>query len=279
MWKEQNYWNNVEYRKSDFQGQRSDWYLHASYKNVVGRNLVIRLARRMGFLKRKSPRLDASIKRAYRAIQNPVAPHREYADAIFAQQTKNSRVFGESCPQYAFLRSETFAQMHALNANTRFIFVMRDPVARLVSGVKHNMRMQGEEGLMTEDKLWQHIRNALDAPDDISMLHCRYDDVIEKLEAAVPRENIKYGFFENLFEQAQIDELCDFLGIAREAAKFDIKVNSDTKPSVNLTSSQRAVVATALTGVYAALDAKFGNALPAAWRTSAALIGQGVTHA
>ena len=203
-----------------------------------------------------------------RASRNPGPSHTAYADALFQEYQPAVTAVGEICPSYAGLSTRTLSDMHALNENTRFIFFMRDPAKRLISWLKHSLRKQtGPDGL-EYTVLAERVKKAVAERNSGPHQATRYMTTISTIEAVIPPEQIFYVFFEDLFTQPKIDEMCDFLGVSRFPAKFDRHVNADTAPSVQLTDEAYTEVVSSLAEVYETIFAKFGDRVPSAWHHS-----------
>ena len=67
-------------------------------------------------------------------------------------------------PNYQCLAAEDYAAMARLHPNARFVFLMRDPVERLWSGVRHALRDRIRSGAATEDEIRARFRDALETP-------------------------------------------------------------------------------------------------------------------
>ncbi|MDX8349534.1 sulfotransferase [Cognatiyoonia sp. IB215446] len=264
-WKEQNYWNAID-------GYPVDDFLKLRRRQLQGPNPVLRLARRVGLKPYKRPAKLAAVTRALAAQRNAGPPHSGYADSIFEFRTPESRVFGEACPQYALLHSDTYRQMDRLGPEVRFVFVMRDPVARMISGVKHSMRMAAKQSTFRREDVVDAVLASTRGPGSWGYRMTRYDEMIARLEAAVSPERIGYYFFEDLFDQTQIDQLCDFVGVSRHTADFEEKVNFDGRPQLTLTAEERVEVVATFRNVYESVIDRFGDQVPDAWHRSLELL-------
>lgn len=190
----------------------------------------------------------------------PSPGHSAYADVLF-QMWRGEPVVGEITPAYALLPSSVFAEMAGLAPDVRFIFIMRDPLERLVSGVRMSERRGVGEG-----RPWTvMLADALEDPQDIRLLRSRYDRTIGELEAVVPPERIAYFFYETMFRQSEVDRLCDFLGVARRPAEFDRKVHADPQAADPLERELEARALAALAPTYDFVRARFGERVPAGW--------------
>jgi hypothetical protein len=202
----------------------------------------------------RSPRrraVDRAWVLSHAMLRAPTPGHCAYADVLF-QAWRGQPVVGEITPAYALLSAATFAEMAGLGRDVRFVFVMRDPVARLISAVRMSARRR---------HAW--LGDALRAK---MLKRSRYDLTIRQLEAAVPREQIAYFFYESLFRQAEMDRLCDFLGVAHRPAMFDRKVHADPGTAVRLDREVEARAMEALVPAYDFVRKRFGELVPATWR-------------
>ena len=80
----------------------------------------------------------------------------------------------------------------------------------------------------------------------------------------MPAEKIMTVFFEDMFEQASIDKMCAFIGIAPIPAQVETVKFPGRK--LSLPEDRFAGVYNWLAGQYDGAAAKFGTALPARWR-------------
>lgn len=166
----------------------------------------------------------------------------------------HGRAFGDISPQYAILGREAFAAMAAMHPRTRFVFVMRDPVDRLWS----QLRMDGRKGRADWAARWDR---------DTHLGRSDYRRTIEALEAAVPKGDILYLFFEDLFTEASIRALCGHLGIGYVTAEFGAKVYEGQAEAAD--PGLLAAARDRLAPVYDFIRDRFGPAVPAAWDRAA----------
>lgn len=268
-WKELNYWPATEGWGT------ANKRLNQRYKDYYYPNPVKRLARLLGLRQKPPAGLKRGVKYAYDAYRNPHPPHTQYADAIFDRRHAGSRAFGEVCPQYALLSPQTYATMAQLAENVKFVYLMRDPLARTMSAVKHGLRFKDPSIEITEAMRVDAVEKALLNRRSWGFDKSDYAATIARLESVIADDSIRYVFYENMFSQPEMDGLCGFLGVQTFKADFDRRVNTDTHPSVRVPVDLKRQVVAALDGIYAAMDAKFGAALPQEWRASWALLDAG----
>jgi hypothetical protein len=254
--KETTYWNFVE------SGEPHPWTQARAARFGAGRGVLSWLLRTVGS---PFPTLrPAEMMLQARMLSAPCAAHGSYADLLFHDHD-GQPVAGEVSPNYALLSTKTFAEMNALSAQVRFIYILRDPVARAVSG----LRMAVDRGWMRQrgiHSLDEAIRDALDEPDaSYAIRSSRYDSAIARLEAAVPQERILYLFYEALFDQRTIDALTEFLGVRPHPAPTDKRILRGRRNGDRPTAEQTAALRAALAPTYAYIEARFGRAAVPGW--------------
>lgn len=147
-----------------------------------------------------------------------------------AQDRPDARLFGEITPAYTSLSAKTFGALRAAliaeGYAVRIVLLMRDPVQRCLSA----MRMGLRDSNPSAERLERVERNFVTlATADWQQERTRYDLTIQTLETCFAPTELFYGFYETLFEQAEIDRLCDFLGIPSVPAMFDERANASPK--------------------------------------------------
>ncbi|MEO0681206.1 MAG: hypothetical protein AAF192_12430, partial [Pseudomonadota bacterium] len=199
-------------------------------------------------------------------LSAPPGDHSGYA--AFLQRGRGAeKAIGEICPGYAHLEAETFAEMQALAPGAKFLFVMREPVARLWSGLRWNNAAKIADGTLGRDDLIAMFRSALGDRSRHAWRASDYARTLEALEAAVPADRIRLMFYETLFEQESMDGVFDFLGVARRPVDASARVNESAQAPMTLPPAVAAEAAEALRPVRDAVAARLGDgALPDAWR-------------
>ena len=161
---------------------------------------------------------------------------------------------------------KVLAEMARMTAETRFVYLMRDPVDRLWSHVRMDVRNQLKDGEDYLEKSREHLADLLAGRAAAKVTAYRFSDykaVIEKLRAAVPAEKTLVMFQEDLMTPAGVKRLCAFLGIRHVAGDFGKEVNAG-RPA-DLPEEDRAAMRRALRPQYEFVAQNFPD-LPASWQ-------------
>ena len=228
----------------------------------VGRNLLRRRFTAEG--REKSRRLAAHA----RLLESDGTDHGVYLDYL-TRDAGAARLAGDITPGYALLSRATFAEMAALHPDTRFFFIMRDPVERLASGIKQSL--SGAIGAAKDPArqaaiLSRAFAEAIRNPRDPARHRSDYDWTITELEAAVPRERILYLFYETLFAPEAAGRLGDFLGLDGFQPDISRRVNPSVTDALGVPPDLEAEARAALAPVYDFVRDRFANEVPGRWR-------------
>jgi hypothetical protein len=104
------------------------------------------------------------------------------------------------------------------------VYLLRDPVERIWSAARMDMRRRGAEAPEAPETRIGHMYMHPMYAD-----RTRYDLTMDVLEAAFPREAVFYGFYERLFSAETLIPLCDFLGIDYHEPDLERQVNVSPK--------------------------------------------------
>ena len=176
------------------------------------------------------------------------------------------KLVGDITPNYALIPVKVLAEMARMTAETRFVYLMRDPVDRLWSHVRMDVRNQLKDGEDYLEKSREHLADLLAGRAAAKVTAYRFSDykaVIEKLRAAVPAEKTLVMFQEDLMTPAGVKRLCAFLGIRHVAGDFGKEVNAG-RPA-DLPEEDRAAMRRALRPQYEFVAQDFPD-LPASWQ-------------
>ena len=185
--------------------------------------------------------------------------HDGYADVLF-QHYQGQPTLGEVNPQYARLGADTFAEMAGMARNVRFVFVMRDPVSRIMSRLRQTAARAGS------DPVEMLAEAVADGPGADLIARSRYETVLAALDDAVPAGQVACFFYETLFVQAELDRLTGFLGVAPRKGWTGRKVFASKGAPFDVPEALDRDLVALLAPTYAAVRGRFGAQVPTAWR-------------
>jgi hypothetical protein len=170
------------------------------------------------------------------------------ADYLAYLSRFENHAYGEITPAYARLPPEGFREICSLFSEARFIFIMRDPVARLWSQLRSQAPRSNSRLALGDDVLSKS----------------RYDDTIRNLESVVPSGRILYLFYETLFCSEAIEQIESFLGLKPlpdTCSLLEKRVN--VSPPAELDPEMRMIAREILAPTYGFIERQFGR--PAGW--------------
>ncbi|MEM8555002.1 MAG: sulfotransferase [Pseudomonadota bacterium] len=168
-------------------------------------------------------------------------------------------------PSYSACDREVFEEMNSLSNNSKFIFIMRDPVERLWS----QARMAGKrftnrnKAAQFENASKRSLRHYIGRYAPADLPRSNYKRTIEELEAALPNRQILYLFYENLFTDASVKKFCDFVGIEYRPADFGAQSNVGRK--MDIPPHIEKELRDGLASQYDFVRDKFGDQVPETW--------------
>ena len=154
--------------------------------------------------------------------------------------------------------------MGRVAADVRFIYILRDPVARFWSHVRMKAkRREGDTGSFQEwaNRIFWRMERGRNAG---ILNRGNYRDVLENLGRAVDPSRLLVLFYEDLFSTATVTKICEFLGIRKHPANFSHAVNSGAV--LVMSEKQQTLARDWLADQYEYVGAHFDN-VPDAWKT------------
>jgi len=215
-----------------------------------------------GTIRRNLAEADEALK----VLASSDADHRAYLDYLQGQGG-DARLVGEITPSYALLDEDTLRAMQALGPDTKFLYLIRDPVDRLWSHIRMIAhRRSGQDGRFAYRSEYM-LDCALEGSEFEITRRGDYAATIERFRRVVTPGNLLVMFFEDMFTDDGIDHICGFLGLDPAPANFDTKVFHSAE--VSLSDANRARAARALAPQYDYVEELLGR-LPDAWQKSRA---------
>lgn len=177
------------------------------------------------------------------------------------------RLVADITPNYASLSADMLGKMVGVANETRFIYIMRDPVARLWSHARMEASMKRLSGPDLEAGAKAELAKAISDPHNKIAMHSGYAQVLEKMELVIPKDRQLVMFYEDLLTQEGVHSLCKFLGIKPMKANFDLRANEGR--SAWMSDEERAAVRRLMKPQYEAVANRF-PVLPKAWQKTMA---------
>lgn len=177
----------------------------------------------------------------------------------------DARVVADVTPAYALLDDGVLVRMQALGPGTRFIYLMRDPVARLWS----NVRMVAARGVEASGDVAARcgaILNQVEKGARANILdRGAYGATLDKLARLDPAR-VLVEFYETLFRSETVARICGFLGLDPHPADFATRVHEGV--AVPVTDATRDRLWQLTKHEYGAVRQRIGT-LPHAWEATA----------
>ncbi|WP_127104071.1 sulfotransferase family protein [Pararhodobacter zhoushanensis] len=207
----------------------------------------------------------AKVSRLVDLVEKPGGNDQGYID-LMTEGLAPGSVALDITPAYGMLDDAGFARAASLGA-TRFLFILREPVARFWSGVRMMAKLTGDAADPVEIAAREIADEALSASGgprlEAMVARGDYATTLDRLQRHVPAHRRLVVFFEDLFTQATLDRICAFLGLSPMPL-------TDTSPrlegvSATLRPDQIERATEFFRPQYEAVCAALGDAVPAAW--------------
>lgn len=147
----------------------------------------------------------------------------------FKHFAKDEKVIGDITPAYGILPEEAFKAIKKMHSKRKIIFIMRDPIERFYSQLRMTERQaKRKDGVKMKTALERFVPVL-----NREGRHERgnYKGTIERLEKNFKKNEIFYCYFEELFTEDTIKNLCEFLEISFVPGKYKTKSNPSPKDS------------------------------------------------
>lgn len=214
-------------------------------------------------------RMAADLVGWIKVLQRRAADPAAYS-AYLLEGRGGRRVVGEVTPAYALLPVDRLRAMATIAGDVRFIYLMRDPVARLWSHVRMLARRFASDSDYATSALALLRRIcAGETTAEAGGVVARgdYAGALARLDAAVDPARLLVIFQEDLMTAPGVARLCDFLGIGAKAACF--KHLAHPGIPLPLPAAERRAARNFLRPQYDCIANRFAS-LPAPWRDSMA---------
>ena len=188
-----------------------------------------------------------------------------YVDYFAGLLAGGARLTADITPAYAGLSAERLGGIRSSfeerGVRAVSVYLMRDPVERVWSAVRMDVRRRG---ITTPGAVENRLRAISD--DDQYDRRGRYDAAIARIDDAFGRDRAFYGFYESLFDEPTLRDLCGFLGIDFHEPDLGREVNVSPKDDGDLAEDTVRALVQRFAPVYEAVAARFPQVdLSALW--------------
>lgn len=169
------------------------------------------------------------------------------------------QLVADMTPAYSLLSVARLRQMAGLLPEVRFLYVLRDPLARLWSHVRMIARRRGGASPARAAGI---LGAVLAGREPAIALRSDYRGALARLDAAVDPGRLMVAFYEELLTAPGIAALCRFLGIAGRPADLGRRVHAGA--ALALPAAECAAALAWLRPQYDYVERRLGR-LPDAW--------------
>jgi len=183
---------------------------------------------------------------------------------------KKEQMVADITPDYAHLSPDTLRMMVGVANETRFLFLMRDPVARFWSHVRMDAKGSLPEGADFAAHAKAVLAEAMKGDkgtQNVPMGHSQYERTLRKMQEALPEDRRLVMFYEDLMTPLGLRRLCNFLNIKPLLTEFERPVRAGKKAELSV--EETAALRRLLRPEYEYVAAHFPD-LPDAWKASMA---------
>jgi len=163
-------------------------------------------------------------------------------------------------PAYSTIGPDGFRYLHDVCATQdirlRLLFIMRDPVDRFWSQLRH---MTQANPKMDVAGRWA---DAIQSPKIMAWTDYRH--TVMDMDDIFPAEDLLYLFYEDLFTETALRQLCLFAGVSYLPGEPDVRQH-ETELQRDLPVDARAAFLETFAPQYAFCRERFGDRVPASW--------------
>jgi len=211
-----------------------DYFEHLEIHKNTRKNAHIRIKNFTNTYQKQHPiainsnfqnRSEKTIETFYENIDN----YYDYFDSILTDEASFS---ADISPGYSMLSAETLSNIHdnfeKRGIKLKVIFFMREPISRLESKLRMELRRDGTLGKKSDNEMAMQIKQEL--AEGALNNHGNYSYTCAQLDNSIPQKDIFYGFYETLFEDDEITRLSKFVNIPKSFFNPIKRANKTKQP-------------------------------------------------
>lgn len=187
--------------------------------------------------------------------------------AFLTEGCGDKLLVGDITPAYALLAEDRLALLPQVAADTRVVYLMRDPVARLWSHVRMIAQRVAPQSFAAEARalLARILGDDLTGEGAGIVARGDYATILPRLARAFDPARLLVLFYEDMLTLPGLARLSAFLGIRPVAADLDRRVHEGAP--LTMTEDERRAARAWLRPQYDYVSGQFAT-LPAAWRAN-----------
>lgn len=181
------------------------------------------------------------------------------------KRLRNAQVVADVSPRYDIQGDDEFIAMRDAHVKTKFIFVMREPVLRVWSSILFEFQRKNQVISSDSDEQLRQVK--AHAEGNFCKARTDYLSTIERMERLIPSRDRKFMFYESLFQDETMRELCSFLGVPFQAGDYDRRRNPTRSENAGVLMHENSAnyLVERYGYVYEDIKKKFGDLVPDSW--------------
>lgn len=185
-----------------------------------------------------------------------------------------SKLTGDFSPDYSLLPPEGVDHLYRVVPNAKLIFMLRNPIDRLWSGVTYALRERDDLSIERKSaRAHRHLKRPM------QLAFSNYPAIIQNFERRFPKENILYLFHDDISNNATelLQEACTHLEISYKQSYFPkIGKSINRSPEIPLDPNVRAELSKGYLPDLRWLSERFGGRATS-WLQAAEKLGRSVS--
>ena len=184
---------------------------------------------------------------------------------VLGPTTSQQHVAFEATPDYDLLDQNSFMQMARFHPNTHLVYVVRDPVQRMWSGVAWGARHQMRKGENDDVRMHHLFLKQLSDENSLEFKHSNYPVILDRLQSCGITDNLHVIFMENMLAGKENEKLSHAFGFEANLDPKRMSNRNLSKPrQIPKEIKQEALVR--MEDIYAEMKRLFPGRIPESWQ-------------
>lgn len=201
-----------------------------------------------------------------------------FLNKAFIECQKQKIPLCDFTPNYSIMSAANFENMKnhiEKKFDLKILFLMRDPINRIYSWLKHKKRIDYERSinnqksaLVYDENFYSNVlddclKRNVNFKNTFFYRGSNYPKIIDNLQRAFRKNQIKFYYYEKLFTEETIISICDFLEIDYKVPEFNIFKNQD-KNNINISLRERTILLNNTMDIYKEMYSRYKD-IPKEW--------------